>query len=58
MLGCHLHGLESTTMCLDPHPIYLLECNNITGESWLAKGCTSSTTDHDLTRLQVALLLD
>ena len=58
MLGCHLHGLETTATCLDPHPIYLLECNNTAGESWLAKGCTSSATGHKLSQLQAALLLD
>ena len=58
MLGCHLHGTQTTASCLDPHPTYLLECNNTAGELWLAKGCTSSATGHKLSRLQASLLLD
>jgi hypothetical protein len=58
MLGCHLHHLETKDMWDDPHPVYLLECNNAAGESWLAKGRTSSATGCGLTRLQAALLLD
>jgi hypothetical protein len=58
MLGCHLSHLETKDSQDDPHPVYLLECNNTTGESWLAKGCTSSATGHDLAHLQAALLLD
>jgi hypothetical protein len=58
MLGCHLHHLKSKDSRLDPHPIYLLECNNTAGESWLTKGCTASATGHDLACLQAALLLD
>ena len=58
MLGCHLHDLETAATCLNPHPIYLLECDNTAGESWLAKGSTSSATGHKLARLQATLLLD
>jgi hypothetical protein len=58
MMGCHLSHLETKDAWDDPHPINLLECDNTAGESWLAKGCTSSATGHDLARLQAALLLD
>jgi hypothetical protein len=58
MLGCHLHHLETKDLQNNPHPVYLLECNNTTGESWLTKGCTLSATGRDLARLQASLLLD
>ena len=58
MMGCHLSHLETKDTRIDPHPVYLLECDNTAGESWLAKGCTSSATGRDLARLQAALLLD
>ena len=58
MMGCHLHHLETRTTRDDPHPVYLLECDNTAGQSWLTKGCTSSATGRDLARLQAALLLD
>jgi hypothetical protein len=58
MLGCHLSHLETKDSWDDPHPVFLLECDNTTGESWLAKGCMSSATGHDLARLQAALLID
>jgi hypothetical protein len=58
MMGCHLSHLETKNARDDPHPVYLLECDNTAGESWLAKGCTSSATGHDLACLQAALLLD
>jgi hypothetical protein len=58
MMGCHLSHLETKNVQDDPHPIYLLECDNTAGESWLAKGCTSSATGRDLAHLQAALLLD
>jgi hypothetical protein len=58
MMGCHLSHLETKDARDDPHPVYLLECDNTAGESWLAKGCTSSATGRDLARLQAALLLD
>ena len=57
MLDCHLHHLDTQTSQSDAHPIYLLECNNTAGESWLNKGCTSSAAGRDLARLQAALLL-
>jgi hypothetical protein len=58
MMGCHLSHLETKDARDDPHPVYLLKCDNTAGESWLAKGCTSSSTGRDLARLQAALLLD
>jgi hypothetical protein len=58
MMGCHLSHLETKDTRDDPHPVYLLECDNTASESWLAKGCTSSATGRDLARLQAALLLD
>jgi hypothetical protein len=58
MMGCHLSHLETKDLRDDPHPVFLLECNNTAGESWLMKGCTLSTTGRDLARLQAALLLD
>jgi hypothetical protein len=57
MMGCHLHHLKTRATCRDPHPLYLLECDNTAGESWLSKGCTSNPTGRDLARLQAALLL-
>jgi hypothetical protein len=58
MTGYHLSHLETKDARDDPHPVYLLECDNTAGKSWLAKGCTSSTTGRDLARLQTALLLN
>jgi hypothetical protein len=58
MLGCHLHHLKTQDLWSDPHPVYLLKCDNTTGESWVTKGCTSSATGWDLARLQAVLLLD
>jgi len=58
MMGCHLHHLKTRATHHDPHPLYLLECDNTAGESWLSKGCTSSPTGRDLARLQAALLVD
>jgi hypothetical protein len=58
MMGCHLSHLETKDSREDLHPVYLLECDNTAGESWLAKGCTSSATGRDLACLQAALLLD
>ena len=58
MLGCQLHSTRSQAMCLDPHPTYPLKCNNTTGESWLAKSCTSSITGRELARLQATFFLD
>jgi hypothetical protein len=58
MLGCHLHGIKTAATRHDPNPILLLECDNTAGQSWLAKGCTSSITGHALARLQAYLLLD
>ena len=57
MLGCHLHFDDSTQVRHDPHPIFLLKDDNMTGESCLKKGCTSSPIGHSLTRLQAMLLL-
>jgi hypothetical protein len=37
MMGCHLSHLETKDAQNDPHPVYLLECDNTAGESWLAK---------------------
>jgi hypothetical protein len=47
MLGCNLHHLDTLTSQSDAHPIYLLECDNTAGESWL-----------NIARLQATLLLD
>jgi hypothetical protein len=58
MLGCHLHHFETKDSREDPHPVYLLECDNTASEWWLTKVCTSSATGRDLARLQTALLLD
>jgi hypothetical protein len=58
MLGCHRHYLDTLTSRSDAHLIYLLECDNTAGESWLTKGCTSSPTGRELARLQATLLLD
>jgi hypothetical protein len=58
MLGCHRHYLNTLTSRSDAHPIYLLECDNTAGESWLNKGCTSSPTGRELARLQATILLD
>ena len=58
LLDCHLHSTKSCATCRDPHPIYLLECDNTAGESWLSKGCTSNATARDLARLQAVILLD
>ena len=57
MLGCQLHCTESQATRLDPHPIYLLECDNTAGEAWLIKGCTSSATGRELARFQAAILM-
>jgi hypothetical protein len=38
MMGCHLHHLETKDSWSDPHPVYLLECDDTAGESWLTKG--------------------
>lgn len=56
-LGCHLNNIDTKSVHHDTHPIYLLESDNTAGESWLAKGCTSSTTGRKFARLQAALLL-
>ena len=37
MMGCHLSHLETKDAWDDPHPVYLLECDNTAGELWLAK---------------------
>jgi hypothetical protein len=58
MMGCHLSHLETKDSRDDPHPVYLLQCDNTTGEPWLSKGCASSATGRNLARLQAALLLD
>jgi hypothetical protein len=58
MMGCQLHHLETKGSRDDPQLVFLLECNNTAGESWLAKGCSSSTIRRDLAHLQAALLLD
>jgi hypothetical protein len=58
MLGCHRHHLSTLPSRSEAHPIYLLECDNTAGESWLNKGCTSSPTGRELARLQATLLLD
>jgi hypothetical protein len=58
LVGCHLSHLKTKDSWDDPHPIFLLECDNTAGESWLAKVCMSSTTGRNLARLQAALLLD
>jgi hypothetical protein len=58
MLGCHLHNVKTATTRHDPHPVFLLECDNTARQSWLSKGCTSSATGCALARLQASLLLD
>ena len=58
MLGCYLHIQDLGNSSPDPHPVFLLECDNTQGEAWLKKGCTSSTIGRALTRLQAALLFD
>jgi hypothetical protein len=58
VMGCQLHHLKTRELRGDPHPVYLLECGNTAGESWLAKGCSSSAIGRDLAPLQAALLLD
>ena len=58
MLGCHLHSIETAAMFHDPHPIFLLKCDNTVGQSWLAKGYTSSATGHELAQLQASLILN
>jgi hypothetical protein len=57
-MGCHLFHLKTKDSHDDPHPVYLLECDNTAGESWLVKGCLSSATGRNLASLQAALLLD
>ena len=42
MLGCYLHTQNLGCKLVDPHPVFLLECDNTQGEAWLKKGCTSS----------------
>ena len=58
MMGCHLHSIKLQAMHPDHHPIYLLECDNTAGESWLVKGCTSNATGHNLVWFQAAILLN
>ena len=58
MLGCYLHIRDLGHNIIDPHPVFLLECDNTQGEAWLKKGCTSSTIGRSLTRLQAALMLN
>jgi hypothetical protein len=58
MLGCHLHSIKTASTRHDPHPIFLLECDNTAGQLWLAKGCPSSAAGRELARLQASLLLD
>jgi hypothetical protein len=58
MLGCHLHHLKNKDSRDDQHPIYLLECDNTAGKSWLTKGCTLSATGRDLAHFQASLLFD
>jgi hypothetical protein len=57
MLGCHLYDCETAATRHDPHPVFLLECDNTAGQAWLSKGCTSSATGRALARLQASLLL-
>jgi hypothetical protein len=57
MLGCHLHDSETAATRHDPHPVFLLECDNTAGQAWLSRGCTSSATGRALARLQASLLL-
>ena len=38
MLGCHLHDNETSKKRHDPHPIFLLECDNPLGTSMALKG--------------------
>ena len=58
MLGCYLHIQDLGHSLPDPHPIFLLKCDNPQGEAWLKKGCTSSTIGRSLTRLQAALMFN
>ena len=58
MLGCHLHDSETAATRHDPHPVFLLECDNTAGQAWLSNRCTSSATGCALARLQASLLLD
>ena len=58
MVGCYLHIQDLGHSLLDPHPVFLLECNNTQGEAWLKKGCISSTIGRSLTRLQAALMFN
>ena len=57
MLGCHLHFWDDAQSHRNPNRIFLLECDNMTDESWLKKGCSSSLIGSGLTRLQATLLL-
>jgi hypothetical protein len=53
-----LHDIETAATRDDPQPVFLLECNNMAGQAWLSKGCTSSATGRALARLQASLLLN
>ena len=52
MLGCYLHIQDLGHNVVDPHPVFLLECDNTQGKAWLKKGCTSSTISQSLTCFQ------
>ena len=58
MLGHYLHIQDLGHSLPDPHPVFLLECDNTQGEAWLRKRCTSSTIGQALTHLQAALLFN
>ena len=58
MLRCYLHIQDLGHSLPDPHPVFLLECDNMQGEAWLKKGCASSTIGQSLTCLQSALMFN
>ncbi len=58
MLGCYRHIQDLGHSLLDPHPVFLLECDNMQGEAWLKKGYTSSMIGRSLTHLQAALMFN
>ena len=58
LVGYYLHVCDLGHNIADPHPIFLLECDNMQGKAWLKKGCTSSTISHALTCLQATLMFN
>ena len=58
MLGCYLLIQDLGHSLPDPHPVFLLDCDNTQGGAWLKKGWTSSMIGQSLTHLQAALMFN